>query len=168
MKNWYLICLAPVCLIISLMAEGAAAKSLTVDNQPGNIMPCQSDQETVKGSFEVTMEPQKDSDVPAGRMLIKKQYSGGLSGSGLGQMLSKRTESGTAAYVAIEEFDGVLDAKRGSFTLLHSGLMSAESQSLEVNILQGSGAGELENISGSLEIIQADGGHQYVLCYQLD
>jgi hypothetical protein len=167
MKHWYLICLALVCLIISLMAKSAAAESPTLDSQPGNAMPCQSDQKSVKGSFEVTMDPQKDSDVPARRMLIKKQYSGGLSGSGLGQMLSKRTESATAAYVAIEEFDGVLDAKRGSFTLLHSGLMTAESQSLEVNILQGSGGGKLETISDSLEIIQADGGHQYVLCYHL-
>ncbi|MBL4670690.1 MAG: DUF3224 domain-containing protein [Arenicella sp.] len=126
-----------------------------------------SQEMSVKGSFDVAMEPQKDSDAPVGRMLIKKQYSGGLSGSGTGQMLSKQTESGTALYLAIEEFEGSLDGKVGSFTLVHNGFMSAEIQTLEVKILQGSGSGALENISGSMEIIQADGGHQYTLSYGL-
>lgn len=130
-------------------------------------MPSKQIQESVNGSFDVIMEPQQDSDAPVGRMLIKKQYSGGLSGSGIGQMLSKRTESGTAGYLAIEEFEGSLDGKLGSFTLVHNGFMSAEAQSLEVKILQGSGSGELENISGSMEISQADGGHQYTFSYQL-
>jgi len=126
-----------------------------------------SQEMSVKGSFDVAMEPQKDSDAPVGRMLIKKQYSGGLSGSGTGQMLSKQTESGTALYLAIEEFEGSLDGKVGSFTLVHNGFMSAEIQTLEVKILQGSGSGALENISGSMEITQADGGHQYTLSYGL-
>ncbi len=130
-------------------------------------MPSKQTQESVNGSFDVIMEPQQDSDAPVGRMLIKKQYTGGLSGSGIGQMLSKRTESGTAVYLAIEEFEGSLDGKVGSFTLVHNGIMSAEAQSLEVKILQGSGNGELENISGSMEISQADGGHQYTFSYQL-
>lgn len=130
-------------------------------------MPSQLIQESVNGSFDVAMEPQKDSDAPVGRMLIKKQYSGGLSGSGIGQMLSKHTESGIAIYVAIEEFEGSLGGKVGSFTLVHNGFMTADSQTLEVKILQGSGSDELENISGSMEISQADGGHQYTLTYQL-
>jgi hypothetical protein len=47
-------------------------------------MPSKQTQESVNGSFDVIMEPQQDRDTPVGRMLIKKQYSGGLSGSGLG------------------------------------------------------------------------------------
>jgi hypothetical protein len=130
-------------------------------------MPSQLIQESVNGSFDVAMEPQNDSDAPVGRMLIKKQYTGGLSGSGIGQMLSKHTESGIALYVAIEEFEGRLDGKVGSFTLVHNGVMTADSQTLEVKILHGSGCDELENISGSMDISQADGGHQYTLTYQL-
>jgi hypothetical protein len=122
---------------------------------------------SVKGSFDVALEPQEDCDAPVGRMQIKKLYSGGLSGSGIGQMLSKQTESGTALYLAIEEFEGSLDGKLGSFTLVHNGFMSSEIQKLEVKIVQGSGCGDLENISGSMEIVQADGGHHYVLSYGL-
>ncbi|MFQ3245758.1 MAG: hypothetical protein ACI9SP_002406 [Arenicella sp.] len=130
-------------------------------------MPSKQTQESVNGSFDVIMEPQQDRDTPVGRMLIKKQYSGGLSGSGLGQMLSKRTERGTALYLEIEEFEGSLDGRVGSSTLVHNGFMSAEAQRLEVKILQDSGSGELKNISGSMEINQADGGHQYTCSYQL-
>jgi len=106
-------------------------------------------------------------NVPAGRMLIDKKYSGGLVGSGLGQMISKRTKTGSAVYSAIEEFEGSLDGKKGAFTLVHYGEMSAEGQKLNVNIVAGSGSGELENISGSLEIIQEDKTHKYVLNYKL-
>ena len=119
------------------------------------------------GSFEITMEPQVDESAPAGRMILNKEYSGGLVGTGVGQMISKRTESGSAAYSAIEEFEGTLDGKTGSFTLIHNGFMSKETQSLEIGILIGSGGGELENISGSLEIIQEDGEHRYILHYEL-
>ena len=61
---------------------------------------------SAKGKFEVNLELQNDDVAPAGRMLINKSYSGGLEGSGVGQMISKRTENGVAVYYAIEEFTG--------------------------------------------------------------
>ena len=45
--------------------------------------------------------------------------------------------------------------------------MSKESQSLEVVILEGSGKGELEHITGSMSIVQDDGNHTYELNYNL-
>lgn len=120
------------------------------------------------GKFEVNLEPQKDDAAPAGRMIIKKSYSGALIGSGVGQMISKKTESGSAVYYAIEEFTGSVDGKNGAFTLVHKGIMDKNSQSLEVLILEGSGKGELENITGSMSItIQEDGTHLYELKYKL-
>jgi len=122
---------------------------------------------SAEGKFEISLEPQNDENAPAGRLIINKQYSGGLAGTGTGQMISKRTEGGVAVYYAIEEFEGSLDGKSGSFTLVHSGFMSAQTQSLEVLILEGSGSGELVNISGSLTIIQENGEHLYELDYEL-
>ena len=122
---------------------------------------------SVSGVFEIDLEPQPDEQAPAGRLIITKQYSGGLAGTGIGQMISKRTKAGAASYFAIEEFEGTLAGMAGSFTLLHSGFMSPETRSLEVGILEGSGGGELENISGSLEIIQEGGEHRYVLDYEI-
>jgi hypothetical protein len=72
-----------------------------------------------------------------------------VNGSGVGQMLSKRTSGGTAVYVAIE------------------GFMSADEQSLDATVVQVSGTDELENISGSMQIDQADGTHQYVFSYHI-
>lgn len=129
------------------------------DNQEG-IM-------SATGTFEVSLEPQEDGEFPAGRMLISKTYSGHLNGTGIGQMISKRTESGSAIYYAIEEVEASVDGKSGSFTLQHEGEMSSEGQSLSVRIMDGSGSGELENISGDMEIIQEDGAHKYILNYKL-
>jgi len=122
---------------------------------------------TANGTFEVDLAPQEDTGSPAGRMLIRKTYLGDMNGSGTGQMISKRTENGTAVYYAIEEFSGSVVGKNGGFTLVHSGFMSKESQSLEVTILEGSGSGELQNISGSMLIIQDTTGHKYELTFEL-
>ena len=100
-------------------------------------------------------------------MLIKKVYTGDMNGSGTGQMISKRTEAGTAVYYAIEEFSGSVKGKTGRFTLVHKGYMSKESQSLKVTILEGSGGGELQNISGSMRIVQDENGHRYELTFEL-
>ena len=122
---------------------------------------------TASGSFEVQLTPQDDAEVPAGRMLIDKTYRGDVVGSGTGQMISKRTEDGRAVYFAIEEFSGSVKGHRGGFTLLHRGYMNQESQSLEVTILEGSGSGELEDVSGTMLIIQGESGHRYELEFEL-
>ena len=122
---------------------------------------------TAKGTFEVDLQPQADADSPAGRMVIDKTYSGDITGSGKGQMISKRTEGGTAVYYAVEEFSGSVKGKNGAFTLIHKGHMNKDSQTLEVEILEGSGSGELENISGSMAITQDSNGHTYELMYEL-
>lgn len=119
-----------------------------------------------RGRFEVDLQAQADADSPAGRMLIDKSYSGDMTGSGKGQMISKRTEGGTAVYYAIEEFSGSVKGKTGTFTLIHKGYMSAKSQTLDVAILEGSGSGELEKISGSMTIEQDSTGHVYELKYE--
>ena len=122
---------------------------------------------SANGTFEVDLTPQEDVGSPAGRMLIKKAYLGDMIGSGIGQMISKRTENGTAVYYAIEEFSGSVKGKTGRFTLVHKGHMSKESQSLKVTILEGSGGGELQNISGSMLIVQDENGHRYELMFEL-
>ena len=122
---------------------------------------------SAKGTFEVSLLPQADDVSPAGRMVIDKTYQGDINGTGIGQMISKRTESGAAVYYAIEEFSGSVEGKSGAFTLIHKGFMNNQAQSLEVVILEGSGSGELDNITGSMLIAQNDNGHTYELSYEL-
>ena len=118
------------------------------------------------GSFVVKLEPQHDEIALAGRMTISKEYTGDLVGTGKGQMLSKRTE-GVSVYSAVEEFEGEVKGKRGSFTLFHNGLMYSSKQELKVIIVEGSGSGELKTIRGELTIIQENGKHNYKLEYNL-
>ena len=120
-----------------------------------------------KGPFEVNLNPQQDETAPAGRMLIDKKYSGDFIGRGTGQMLSKRTPTGTAVYTAIEEVEGNISDLSGSFTLVHVGLMSSNSQNLDIQIVEGSGTGDFEGIKGTMTINQSDGEHFYVLSYTL-
>jgi hypothetical protein len=122
---------------------------------------------SAEGAFEVDLAPQVDADAPAGRMTMNKRYEGDLIGSGVGQMISKRTEGGTAVYYAIEEFSGSVDGRRGGFTLVHRGRMDHDGQSLEIAVLEGSGSGELAAISGSMQITQDANGHRYALEYEL-
>ena len=122
---------------------------------------------SANGTFEVDLTPQEDIGSPVGRMLIRKTYLGDMTGSGTGQMISKRTENGAAVYYAIEEFSGSVKGKNGGFTLAHNGRMSKDSQSLEITILEGSGSGELQDISGSMLIVQDANGHRYELTFEL-
>lgn len=122
---------------------------------------------TAKGSFDVELLPQADQDTPAGRMIINKTYHGDLNGAGVGQMISKRTVGGTSVYSAIEEFSGELAGKKGSFTLFHNGVMSAEQTTLSITVVAGSGTDELAGITGECSIEQSDGKHFYTLDYSL-
>jgi hypothetical protein len=120
------------------------------------------------GTFKVNFQPISDDTVDAGRMLIDKDYSGGLIGTGLGQMLSKRTSiENSAVYVALEEFTGTVDGRKGSFSLYHVGVMNRGDNSLSVNIVSDSGTEDLTGISGSLEITASEGNHSYVLSYEI-
>ncbi len=119
------------------------------------------------GTFEIQLTPQTDTVFPAGRMTINKKYTGGMVGSGKGQMISKRTQDGPAVYFAVEEFSGEVNGIKGSFTLLHRGYMSKDTKSLEVDIMAGSATGGLEGISGSLAIEQVEQSHAYTLTFEL-
>lgn len=119
------------------------------------------------GTFDVNLDIAKEDKAPVGRMIINKQYQGALIGKGIGQMISKRTMEGSAVYYAIEEFSGTLNDKSGSFTLVHHGVIQQDKQSLDIQILGGSGEGELKTISGNMTIIQAADKHSYELDYEL-
>ena len=119
------------------------------------------------GNFDVTLDPQKDETAPVGRMIINKDYFGDMVGKGVGQMISKRTETGSAVYSAIEEFKGSINGKDGALTMLHLGKMSSAEQSLEIIIVAGSGQGELTGIEGVLTIVQEHETHKYTLDYSL-
>jgi len=125
-----------------------------------------------KGTFVVKLAPLPfEGQVEGsrlGRMSIDKEISGDLVATTKGQMLSAMTGTkGSAGYVAIEQVDGVLDGRRGTFVLQHTGTMSRGSPSLSVTVVPDTGTGEMTGLTGTFEIRIIDGGHFYVFSYSL-
>ena len=126
----------------------------------------------VKGSFELTMHPEPPYDTVEGvtlaRIRFDKHFAGPLEGTSEVNMIGARTTvEGSAGYVAIERVTGALVGKRGSFVLMHTGLMTRGTPSLSVVIVPDSGTGELTGIFGTMTIVNEGGKHGYELDYEL-
>jgi hypothetical protein len=124
------------------------------------------------GTFEVKLSPQApdegESGVGIGRMLIDKKFGGDLEGTSRGQMLAAGTAvAGSAGYVALEQVTGRLGGRSGSFLLQHSGTMTRGAARLTVSVVPDSGTGELEGLTGQMNIIIAEGRHSYEFDYTL-
>ncbi|MEQ1762786.1 MAG: DUF3224 domain-containing protein [Pyrinomonadaceae bacterium] len=126
---------------------------------------------TARGTFDVKVIPQGPDDKsagPFGRMLLDKKFQGDLTGSSQGQMLAAMTAvKGSGAYVALELVDGVLNGKKGTFMLQHSGTMQSDAFDMQIQVVPDSGTGELEGIEGKLKIIIEGEKHSYEFTYDL-
>jgi hypothetical protein len=124
------------------------------------------------GSFEPVVKPVAP-DFPAapslGRMTIDKTLHGGIDGTGVGQMLTSMTETkGSAGYVAVELITGTVDSHKGTFSLIHLGLMDRGKQTLTITVVPDSGTGELTGLTGTFTLhIAPDGKHTYDFDYTL-
>ena len=121
------------------------------------------------GTFEVKLDPQKDPEADFGRMILHKQFHGGLDATSVGQMLSVRTAvKGSAGYVALERVTGTLNGHAGSFLLQHSGTMMRGVTQLSLTVVPDSGTGALAGISGNMRIEEKAGQHTYAFDYAIE
>lgn len=123
---------------------------------------------SVRGTFDVSLTPAEASG-QLSRFQFTKQWHGSLSGASSGEMLSVGDPStGTASYTALEVFEGELDGRSGGFAFHQYGTMVDGADELRYTIVPASGFGDLEGISGALELdVDADGTHSYTLSYEL-
>ncbi len=127
----------------------------------------------IKGTFKVKMDPLDSSFEAASgaafnRMKLEKSYDGPLTAQSKGEMLSMvTTVKGSAGYVAIEQVEGTLQGKVGSFALQHFGIMHGGNNKLILEVIPGSGTDALKGLSGTMEIIIEAGNHFYEFDYQL-
>ena len=83
-------------------------------------------------------------------------------------MLSASTSvKGSAGYVAIERVTGTLNGKNGSFVLQHYATMTRGAPQLTITVVPDSGTGELEGLSGKMNIRIENGKHFYDFEYAL-
>lgn len=126
------------------------------------------------GEFEINLQPldafaKGTAGINLGRMSIDKTFRGELEAQSQGEMLSAMTTvEGSAGYVAIEQVNGMLQGKRGTFVLQHFGSMNRGENRLVLEVVPDSGTGELANLSGEMRINIEDGKHFYEFEYTLD
>ena len=124
----------------------------------------------VTGAFDVKMVPQPPAQgaPPFGRFALDKRYHGALDATGKGEMMAAMTDvKGSAAYSALEVVDGVLEGRRGTFVIQHTGVMDRGTPSLRISVVPDSGTGELAGLTGSMDIVIEGGAHSYVFEYAL-
>jgi hypothetical protein len=122
------------------------------------------------GTFAVKVAPvpATDADAGFGRLTLDKKWEGDLSGVSTGVMLAAGTAmKGSAGYVALEKFTGTLAGRQGSFMLQHNGSMQGTNMSLFISVIPDSGTDQLVGLSGTMQIIIADGSHTYVFEHTL-
>ncbi len=124
-----------------------------------------------KGTFEVTMKGERlttSSTASHSCAYTSTSVRGGARRDEHVEMTAARTAVETSAgYVAIERVTGVLDGKRGTFVLQHSGTMTRGTRSLTVTVVPDSGTGELAGIAGRMDIQIVDGKHFYELDFDV-
>jgi hypothetical protein len=127
----------------------------------------------ISGIFKVNMQPQAFScegkdNIQLSRFALDKTYEGDLAANSQGEMLSAMTAvQGSAGYVAIEQVNGTLNGKQGSFVLQHYGTMSQGDSYLKLEVVPDSGSGDLKGLSGTMNIRIENGQHYYDFDYEL-
>ncbi|OZG72813.1 hypothetical protein BTA51_12600 [Hahella sp. CCB-MM4] len=127
----------------------------------------------ISGTFDVKLTPLESyaegvDGVNLGHMSIDKIFHGDLDATSQGEMLSAMTTiQGSAGYVAIEQVNGTLSGKKGSFVLQHFGTMNKGTDRLILEVVPDSASGELIGLTGSMKINIEGGQHFYEFEYEL-
>jgi hypothetical protein len=125
------------------------------------------------GTFEVKVTPlpadEKVAGLTVGRVAVDKRLLGELEGTSKGEMMTAGPNAeGSGGYVAIEQVEGTLRGRKGTFLLLHQGTMKQNSDfKLTIVVVPDSGTGELAGLTGTMAIIIAGGKHSYEFDYTL-
>lgn len=125
------------------------------------------------GAFEVDLQPMEPfypgcEGNQLGRMSITKTFTGDLTATSLGEMFSVMTTTqGSAGYVAIEQVQGNLLGKDGTFFLQHFATAQQGKQRLILEVVPDSGTGSLQGISGVMVIKIEGGDHYYEFDYSI-
>lgn len=125
------------------------------------------------GEFNVDLEPLEpftrgSAENRLDRLSITKRFSGDLEAESLGEMLSVRTcAQDSAGYVALEQVEGTLQGKAGTFVLQHFGIINRGEQHLILQVVPDSGTGQLATLAGEMTIKIENGKHFYAFDYSL-
>lgn len=104
-----------------------------------------------------------------GRIRITRTFEGELEGQSSAELLTARTDAGSAAYVALDRIACRLGDRSGSFVLAHHGSVSAAGSANAASVVPDSGTDELAGLRGRGSIsVDEDGTHRLELDYEFD
>ena len=115
-------------------------------------------------------EPYDDREgAVLGRIRIVRSFEGDLVGESSAELLTAKTEAGSATYVALDRIVCRLRDRSGSFVLVHHGTVSAAGSANAASVVPDSGTGELAGLRGLGSIsVAEDGTHTLALDYEFD
>jgi hypothetical protein len=159
-----------IALILAPLTPPAAAQSKEIPapmTDSGTNLPHSTHH--AHGTFTVDVHPLTPPPAEGlGRFSIDKQIHGDLEATTKGEMFSAGDpKQGVAGYVAIELVTGTLNGKHGMFALQHFATMDASGPKMQVQIVPGSGTGDLKGITGTFTIKIENRQHFYDLDYTL-
>jgi hypothetical protein len=80
---------------------------------------------------------------------VEQSLSGEIEGSGLAQWLMCYRADQTADFVGLQRVEGSVGERSGSFVLTSNGTFDGKVAAGDMRVVDGSGTGELEGITGS-------------------
>jgi Protein of unknown function (DUF3224) len=96
------------------------------------------------------------------RASVRQAISGDIEGQGSVEWLMCYRPDKTADFVGLQQVDGRLGDRSGSFVLRTSGVFDGEVAKGELTVVPGSGTGELDGIAGRGEFKAPLGSEAYV------
>jgi hypothetical protein len=92
------------------------------------------------------------------RALVTKSYSGDIQGSSTTQWLMAYADDGSATFVGLERITGQFGGESGSLVLQHVGSYAEGSAKASLAVIEGSGSGALESMSGTGDFLADPNG----------
>ena len=105
--------------------------------------------------------------VELSRVHISRTFSGDLTGESRAEILITKSEGG-GGYTGQDLITGTLNGKAGSFVIQHGGILGPDGVTNSGTIVPGTGAGELEGITGQATLLaDEEGNHTLTIEYVL-
>ena len=125
-------------------------------------MPAKATAEFATTSWEASPYDEDVRGPKMTRTVVKKFFTGTLTGSSVAELLTCESESGSAGYIAMERVDG-------TFVIQHGGLFDATTGNATPYgaIVPGSATGALAGLRGSAEYRHDDQGAILTLHYEI-
>jgi hypothetical protein len=114
-----------------------------------------------EAKFKVTGWDEEPYDEPEDgpkltRVHVTRSFTGDLTGTGNLTLVMTYLDSEIVSFIGFERVVGSLGGRAGSFVLRHAGIHDGQGASADLDVVSGSGTGELARLEGTGEFSAGD------------